>query len=123
MASDKTRVRFFTAQPPTIRRRARTRGACYRSLGRHGPGEVGDQMATGQEIDRHRSVRIRYLQGAGRRQTFASHRQGHWMSAGTVPDGRGRSRGKRFCFIVFLCQCYQLNTTPIAWTYRAFNYN
>lgn len=53
-------------------------------------------MAAGQEVD-HRSVRVRHIQRAGRRQVpqAARRRQGHRMSAHAVPDGRRGSCGKR----------------------------
>lgn len=92
-------VRYYRRNPsPSPHARAR---ACHRHSGHHGHGQVGGQVATGQEVD-HRRIRVRYLQRAGRRQTPARHGKGHRVSAGAVPDSRSRNRSK--------FQCGTLNT-------------
>lgn len=94
------RRRYTRVFRTAIRRRAlartHTRAYMPSSPGRHGHGrrEAGDQVAAGQEVH-HRSVRVRDLQGAERRETTdPRYRPGHRMPAGSVADSRRRGRGK-----------------------------
>uniref|UniRef100_A0A2S2QUM1 Uncharacterized protein n=1 Tax=Sipha flava TaxID=143950 RepID=A0A2S2QUM1_9HEMI len=68
------------------------------SPGRHGHGrESGDEMAAGQEVH-HRSVRVRDLQGAERRETtsVARDRSGYRVPAGPVANGRRCGRVEEY---------------------------